>query len=159
MTLRLALALCALTTPALAQTEIAVDVTYGTYELDSDTLPDIQAEMNAEGPNGFPAYTTWYVNWTADCQITVTGTITLPDLGPDTDLTPEDEATFRTMLENLEAHEYSHVAFGIAFAEEVQAMDCQGGTATVLQEYLAEERQYDADTEHGRTEGAWLLDQ
>ena len=38
-----------LTTPALAQSAIDVDVTYSTYEIDSDTLPDIQAEMNLEG--------------------------------------------------------------------------------------------------------------
>ncbi len=143
--------------PALAQSDIAVDVTYYSYELDSDTLPDIQAEMNLEGPNGFPAYTTWYVNWTAACELSVTGSITLPDLCPDADLTDEDEATFRDMLQNLEEHEYNHVEFGIAFAEEVQAMGCQGDTAAVLQEYLAEERLYDADTNHGETEGAWLI--
>ena len=134
-------------------------MTYGTYELDSDTLPDLQAEMNAEGPNGFPAYTTWQVNWTAACELTVTGTITLPDLGPDADLTAADEATFRTMLANLEDHEYNHVEMGIGFARDVQAMGCRGDTSALLQEWLAEERQYDADTEHGRTEGAWLLDQ
>ena len=159
MTLRLALALCALATPALAQSEIEVDVTYGSYELDGDTLRDLWVEMQNEGPNGFAAYTTWYVNWTGACEITVTGSIVLPDLGPDADLTPEDEAAFRTMLENLEAHEYNHIEFGIGFAEEVRDMGCLGDTATVLQEWLAEERQYDADTEHGRTEGAWLIDE
>ena len=148
--------LLALATPALAQSDIDVDITYGTYELDSDTLPDIVAEMNLEGPNGFPAYTTWYIEWTAACDLTVTASITLPDLGPDADLTPEDEATFRTMLENLEAHERNHVDFGLGYAREVQQMGCQGDTATPLQEWLAEERQYDIDTEHGRTEGAWL---
>ncbi len=145
-----------LCSPTLAQTEIPVDVTYEAYEVGGDTLPDIQAAMNAQGPYGFPAYTTWYVNWTAECEVTVTASITLPDLGPDADLSPQDEATFRTMLENLEDHEYNHVEFGIAYAEEVKAMGCRGDTASLLQEYLAEERQYDADTEHGRTEGAWL---
>ena len=48
MTIR-ALALLLLPLPALAQSDIAVDVTCSTYELDSDTLPDIQAEMNLEG--------------------------------------------------------------------------------------------------------------
>ena len=62
------------------------------------------------------------------------------------------------MLENLEDHEYNHVEFGIAYATEVQAIGCRGDTASLLQDYLAEERQYDADTEHGRTEGAWLID-
>ncbi|MGQ0564712.1 MAG: DUF922 domain-containing protein [Gemmobacter sp.] len=144
--------------PALSQTDIAVDVTYEAYELDSDTLPDIQAEMNLEGPYGFPAYTTWAVTWTAACEISVTATIIQPDLGLDADLSEEDEQTFRTVLENLEAHEENHIAFGMGFAEEVQEMGCQGDTATVLQEWLAEERQYDIDTEHGRTEGAWLID-
>ena len=152
---KLALALALLPLPALAQSDIDVDVTYSTYELDSDTLPDIQAEMNAIGPYGFPAYTTWYVNWTAACDLTVTASIILPDLGLDADLSPEDEATFRTMLENLEAHEYNHVELGVGYAEEVQAMGCRGDTASLLQEYLAEERQY--DTDHGRTEGAWLI--
>jgi predicted secreted Zn-dependent protease len=152
------LLLCAalLPLPALAQSDIEPDITYDYYELDSDTLPDLQAEMNLEGPYGFPAYTTWNVTWTAACEMTVTGSITLPDLGPDADLSPDDEATFRTMLENLETHERHHVDFGVGYAEEVQAMGCRGDTATPLQEWLAEERQYDTDTDHGRTEGAWL---
>jgi predicted secreted Zn-dependent protease len=145
--------------PALAQSDISVDITYASYELDSDTLPDIQAEMNLEGPYGFPAYTTWQVNWTAACEISVTAQITLPALGPDADLSEEDETTFLTMLENLEEHEENHVDFGLGFAREVQEMGCRGDTAAVLQEWLAEERQYDADTEHGRTEGAWLIDE
>ncbi len=150
-----------LTAPALAQSEVDVDVdvTYESYEVGGDTLPEVQAEMNAEGPNGFPAYTTWYVNWTAACELSVTATIVLPDLGPDANLSDEDEAAFRTMLENLEEHEYNHVEFGIGFAEEVRDMGCRGDTAGVLQEWLADERAYDATTEHGRTEGAWLIDE
>jgi predicted secreted Zn-dependent protease len=149
--------LCAgVATPVLAQSAIEPDITYDFYELDSDTLPELQAEMNLEGPNGFPAYTTWYVNWTTDCEVTVTATITLPDLGPDANLTPQDRETFRAMLESLETHEENHVEFGIGFAEDVRDMGCQGDTAAVLQEWLAEERQYDTTTNHGETEGAWL---
>jgi predicted secreted Zn-dependent protease len=150
------MALALLPVPALAQSDIAVTTTYATYEINSDTLPDIRTEMNLEGPYGYPAYTSWQVNWTAACEITVTAQITLPDLGPDADLTPEDEAEFRRMLENLEEHEENHIDFALGVAREVQAMGCRGDTATVLQEWLAEERQYDIDTDHGRTEGAWL---
>jgi predicted secreted Zn-dependent protease len=148
--------LVALASPALSQSAIEPDITYDFYELDGDTLPDLVSDMSIEGPNGFPAYTTWQVNWTADCELTVTANITLPDLGPDAYLTADDEASFYTMLENLAWHEMNHVEIGVAYAEAVKAMDCQGDTTGLLQEYLAEERQYDIDTEHGRTEGAWL---
>lgn len=153
----LAFTLALLATPALAQDDIAVDVTYQSYEVGGDDLYEIQAAMNAEGPYGFPAYTTWNVKWTAACEISVTATIVLPDLGPDADLSEEEEATFHIMLENLEEHENNHVEFGIGFARDVQGMGCRGDTASVHQEWLAEERNYDADTEHGRTEGAWLI--
>jgi predicted secreted Zn-dependent protease len=153
------LALALLASPALAQDEITAEITYGSYELDGDSLPALQAEMNLEGPYGYPAYTTWYVNWTAACEISVTATIILPDLGPGADLTAADEAAFREMLGNLEDHEENHVDFALGFAREVQAMGCRGDTAAVHQEWLAEERQYDTTTEHGRTEGAWLLDE
>jgi predicted secreted Zn-dependent protease len=156
--IRVFAALLAALAPAHAQDGITVTTTYDSYELEADTLPELQTEMNLEGPFGFPAYTTWRVEWTAECQITVTATITLPALGPEADLSPEDAATFHSMLENLEEHEENHIDFALGFARDVQEMDCRGDTASVLQEWLAEERQYDIDTEHGRTEGAWLID-
>jgi len=149
-------ALCPL--PALAQSDIALVVSYTVYELSGDTLPEIWDEMNQNGPKGYAAYTTWYVNWTADCTLSVSASITLPELGDDAYLSEEDEEAFLTMLSNLEDHELTHVGIGYAFAEAVQAMECQGDTDAVLQEHLEMERQYDRDTEHGRTEGAWLID-
>ncbi len=154
-----ALALVLLASPVLAQDEIEAEITYQFYELDSDSLPGLQAEMNLEGPYGYPAYTTWQVNWTAACELSVSATIVLPDLGPDAKLTGEEEAIFREMLDNLEDHEENHVDFALGFAREVQEMGCRGDTAAVHQEWLAEERQYDRTTEHGRTEGAWLIDE
>ena len=35
-------------------------------------------------------------------------------------------------------------------------MGCRGDTATLLQEWLADERQYDIDTEHGRILHRWM---
>jgi hypothetical protein len=112
--------------------------------------------MGANGPKGFWAYTTWNVNWTSDCQTSVMASITLPELADDADLDDEEIAEFERMLEALTAHELQHVDFGIEFADEVSTDNCPINSDELLQPYLAAERAFDADTEHGRTQGVYL---
>lgn len=153
--LALAGALAFLTSPALAE-GIDVDVTYETYELSADTLRDLWAEIEAEGPSGFAAWTTWYVNWTAECDLSVTATIILPELAPDAFLSDVEALEFERMVNALRSHELGHVQMGVGFAEDVQAAGCQGDTDAIHAEWLAAERAYDEDTNHGQTQGAWL---
>jgi predicted secreted Zn-dependent protease len=144
-----------LAAPALAQ-DIDVDVTYETYQLSADTLRDIWAEIEAEGPGGFSAWTSWQVNWTAECELSVTATITLPELSADAYLSDVEVLEFERMVNALESHELGHVQMGVGFAEDVQAAGCQGDTDAIHEDWLAAERAYDTDTNHGQTQGAWL---
>lgn len=144
-----------LATPALAE-GIDVDVTYETYPLSADTLRDLWAEVEAEGPNGYAAWTAWNVNWTAECELSVTATITLPELAADAYLTDVEALEFERMVNALQAHELGHVQMGVGFAEDVQAAGCQGETDAIHEDWLAAERAYDGDTNHGQTQGAWL---
>lgn len=148
------LALC--TGGALADTMDDADVTLNTYFVEGDTLADVQADMDANGPSGFWAYTTWNVNWNGDCETTVTADVTLPRLGPGTNLSDEDVAEFDRMLAALQAHELQHVDIGLAYAADIEDKSCPDNSDAILQPYLEQERAFDVETEHGRTQGVYL---
>lgn len=148
--------LACLAAPVLAQDDIAVDLTYESYVITGTTLAELEAAMLADGPNRYWAYTTHRVTWTADCEVTVTATIILPELDPDADLYDADIAEFDRMIEALDAHELGHVDFGIGFAEEVQAMNCDLDVAATQAPWTEAEAQYDIDTEHGYADGVYL---
>ena len=148
--------LIALSAPAMADTTDDADITFHSYAVDGDSLSEIQDTMFRDGPRGFWAYTTWNVTWTADCETTVTGDITLPELGPAADLYDADIAEFDRMAEALLAHELQHVDFGVAYAAEIADQGCPANSDEILQPYLDEERAFDADTQHGYTTGVYL---
>lgn len=148
--------LIALMAPAIADTADDADVTFHSYAVAGESLAEIEDAMGRDGPRGFWAYTTWNVTWTADCETTVTGDITLPELGPEADLYDEDIAEFDRMSEALLAHELQHVDFGIAYAAEIEQLGCPANSDEILQPYLEEERAFDADTQHGYTTGVYL---
>ena len=146
----------ALSTAALADIFDDADITIDTYEVTGSSLAEVQDAMTSDGPKGFWAYTTWNVSWTGDCETSVTGQITLPELAEDADLTDEEIAEFDRMRDALEAHELEHVGFGVAFAEEVAEAGCPANANEMLEPWLQQERDFDEETEHGRTQGVYL---
>jgi len=148
--------LIALAVPGIAETTDDADITFNSYEVTGETLAEIKDAMARDGPRGFWAYTTWRVTWTANCETTVTGDITLPELSPDADLTDDDIAEFDRMAEALLAHELQHVDFGIAYAADVADQGCPANFDEILQPYLEDERSFDAETEHGYLQGVYL---
>jgi predicted secreted Zn-dependent protease len=142
--------------PVHADTEDQADIEWSYYTVSGSSLAEVQDQMSEDGPKGFWAYTTWYVNWTGDCQTTVKASITLPELADDADLYDEEIAEFERMLAALRAHELQHVDFGIEFAQEVEESGCPLNSDAILQPYLAAERAFDAETEHGRLQGVYL---
>ena len=148
--------LIALAAPVFAETTDDADITFNSYEVTGETLAEVKAAMGRDGPRGFWAYTTWSVTWTANCETTVTGDITLPELSPDADLTDDDIAEFDRMAEALLAHELQHVDFGIAYAADIADQGCPANSDEILQPYLDEERSFDAETEHGYLQGVYL---
>lgn len=142
--------------------------------------------LNAASPireNGrtFHAYTKWYVSWRfrwnesvdGSCRISsvatrVDGHMTLPRLNGGA---AEQRRAFATYLAALRTHEMGHYAFAQQAGREIDAKilslpqmrSCaslesaaNGLGHRVLNEHTAREKQYDASTGHGRTQGAWL---
>lgn len=155
MLLRSAAVLAALAAgPACAQ-DFPEDITYDSYIVDGSTLAEVADDMAANGPRGFWAYTTWQVNWTDSCDVSIEGRITLPELAEDSELSDDDVATFDTMLEALTLHEEGHIDFARGFAADAANAGCDPAD-DVLEDWLQRERDYDAETDHGRTQGVTL---
>ncbi|MFV9683479.1 DUF922 domain-containing protein [Pseudomonas sp. NY15367] len=131
----------------------------------------------------FHAYTRWQVQWNfwwreqrdGRCQIDLTrtqlhATITLPRLdGGDT----QQRQRFQQYLSALREHELGHYRIGQAAAAEIDAallttpeypscaelqQQANRRANAVLQQHVERERNYDRETGHGRTQGAWLTE-
>ncbi|MES2820504.1 MAG: DUF922 domain-containing protein [Pseudomonadota bacterium] len=175
--------LLALASPALAEVNEQLDYEY--YAADADAYETVREALAAATPirSGgkiFHGYTRWHINWRfrwkqadGECYITrvdtrLTSTITLPELEGGT---AKQREAFDRYLEALEEHELGHYAFGQEAAETIDAemadMDalrsCKALEAAanelaqgILADYVKDEKRYDIDTDHGRTQGARL---
>ena len=128
----------------------------------------------------FHAYTKWHVDWKfwwdrdhgAACRITsvrtsLTALITLPKLVGGNSA---QRLEFERYVLALKQHESGHYEIGKDAAHEIDreilslsATDCSTLEKTanqkatrILERYKEKERTYDADTKHGKTQGAWL---
>lgn len=142
--------------PVSAFTLDDADITVTTYQVAGNTLAEIERSMAERGPNGFWAYTTWNVNWTGGCALTVKAEIIMPELGPDTNLSASDIAEFARMTEALYAHEMLHVENGVAAADEVESQGCPTDTSDIFATYNQADIDLDAETDHGFTQGVYL---
>jgi predicted secreted Zn-dependent protease len=133
-----------------------------------------------EGGERFDGHTDWHVAWsyryapTADgCKFTeigikITATITLPrwaGAGTSSALAKK----WQSYNAALRVHEDGHYSHGVRAAEEIkslgQSLRTSGGcsalaklfddqAASILEKYRMADAAYDADTKHGRTQGA-----
>lgn len=146
----------------------------------------LQSILNAASPihkdgKVYFGNTDWHVQWNmwwsegagGSCRITrakarISATIVLPKL---VNATVVQQNRFDTLAAALRVHELGHYAIGKKAAADIERgilamapMDtCAALKAAAdelavetLDQYRAVERQYDADTDHGRTQGAWL---
>lgn len=173
--LLLALALPAGAVPPVVETE----TTY--YTVDGETAQEIRRDMNQKRSGKWDAYTKWYVKWrffwreTKDeCTIKRVKThvdvqFTLPRLATPTRANADAKRRWRRYYDALIAHENGHRDFGVNAATEIgeallainsepscdelkRAANALG--YRILDRYIAEEKQYDIDTNHGMNEGA-----
>lgn len=142
--------------PALADIYDEAEIEVTPYEVTGASLDEVQEDMEANGPNGFWAYTSWNTRWDGQCNITVTARITMPELAEDAPLSDDDRAEFERMADALLDHELGHVRFGVAFGDEVRAAGCPRDTKATHQRWLQQERDYDDETGHGLQQGAYL---
>ena len=180
----LLICLLILTKTSSAEIDASVNYSYYTaYGDDNNTLLQIlnKATPILEDNQRYHGHTKWNVSWNyhwfeqADgrCKITdvktvVTGSILLPQL---LNANIEQNAAFERFLSALREHELGHYAISkeagskideyITSLPEMPSCKILEKTANefsyqTLDEYRAKEKQYDADTEHGKTQGAWL---
>ncbi len=181
-----ALLLLGLALPGGAAAEVREQLVTNEYAVGGDpSVPLLQlldrASPIREGGKTFHGYTKWTVNWRfrwrddagAGCRIAgnitqIDGRMTLPRLvGGSAD----QRQRFETYLQALRQHEMGHFAIAKQAGREIDAgilalppmRDCTSLDAAanalgyrVLDQHLAREKQYDASTGHGRTQGAWL---
>ncbi|QMV64561.1 DUF922 domain-containing protein [Pseudomonas berkeleyensis] len=142
-----------------------------------------QASPIHENGQVFHAYTRWKVQWNfwwreqrdGRCQIDLTRTllnasITLPRLGGGD---AQQRQRFEQYLSALREHELGHYRIGQAAAAEIDAallatpeypscaelqQQANQRANAILQRYAEQEWQYDQQTGHGRSQGAWLQD-
>jgi predicted secreted Zn-dependent protease len=165
--------------------EVLETLRYDYYEVIAHPHQTLLSALNRSSPvlidrQKFHAYTKWHVDWKfwwdrdqgAACRITsvqtsLTVSITLPKLVGGNS---EQRLEFERYISALKQHESGHYEIGKDAAQEIDreilsfsATDCstlekaanEKATHT-LGRYKEKERTYDADTKHGKTQGAWL---
>ena len=164
---------------------VTENLTYRFYDVQFAKGKSISAAILAASPirdggRTFHGYTKWQLSWrftwrenSATCTIdkvntTVTALITLPNF-----ISPPAQAkdALKEYLIALRQHELGHFELAKDAAEridaEIRAQPAMPScklleTAAnergnrLLEEVRRKEKQYDADTQHGKTQGAWL---
>lgn len=169
---------------ALAEVSESLDYRY--YTAAPRPNESLLSALNHASPireNGrtFHGYTKWHVSWrfrwhqepSGRCAITsthteVSGLIDLPQLKGGT---TAQKAAFERYIPALREHELGHYRIGRDAAVQIDheilrlppMHNCQAleqaandGAHRTLARFQQQERDYDARTGHGRTQGAWL---
>lgn len=179
------LALLGAVAPAAAAVGENLDTDYYEVRADTRrNLLALLNEASPIRVNGqvFHAYTSWNVRWRfywheqadgrcaiARTRIDLTGKMTLPRLAGSADRPQEQD--FNGYVTALRTHELGHYQFGKEAARAIdqalqglpQMASCKAlervanrSAREILDSHTARERQYDIDTGHGKTQGAWL---
>lgn len=180
------LLLCLLIIMQTASAEVSENLEYIYYTANADSNRSLLGILNKASPirvdnHIFHGYTDWYVKWNyrwfeqpdGRCKITrvttkFTSSIKLPELvgarSPQADL-------FAEYLSALRVHELGHYNIGKEAANTIdrgiaslpEMSSCKELEATAndfgyrtLDKYREKEKQYDASTAHGKSQGAWL---
>ena len=150
----------------------------------SKDLPSALDRATPINENGrtFYGYTHWQVHWTFRFWTTTDGTCTLQQVNttvnvdytlPQLANTVNDEATlaaFQRYILALKEHEHGHAKNGMDAANEVEstltgmsAASCPAAESManekgqgILRKYSQRDKDYDEQTQHGRTQGAVL---
>ena len=146
-------------------------------------LRDAMNAKRPVGKDGRPhdAVTSWFVRWTytttggsPGCavkafNVSLDLAMTLPQWTNESDATPQLLEHWRTYYAALVKHEEGHKAIGTSAAADIRdagsrlssepscselAKAVEKMTGEMLERYRQREREYDRDTDHGRTQGA-----
>jgi predicted secreted Zn-dependent protease len=136
-----------------------------------------------EGGRRYFAYTEWELTWTytldeaesgcrfASFDVRAAVTMTLPRWTPGDDASPELRERWDRFLSALETHERGHGRIATEAARSIEAAvatlepsatcdrlerEAEATAMEKVERYRLRERQYDEETNHGRTQGARL---
>ena len=167
---------------AAADAELTAEISYDYYDFDQTGEVDLAAALNAATPfSPYFAYTGWTLRWQlhfengagaecriADSAVVLEVTVTLPDAQGSALVESTRHSHFFTQVRR---HEQGHVdiARGAADALDValrrlKVMNSCAALETranklgndLVERARRADARYDEQTEHGRTQGAWL---
>ncbi|MEQ9260200.1 MAG: DUF922 domain-containing protein [Roseovarius sp.] len=125
---------------------------WASYNVNGRTSAELLSQMKQRGPNGFWAYTNWYVRWSANCKVDVEISYTMPKHTNPGSMPADVKARWDRMNAALAAHERKHGQHGINAARELVATSCKNGNA-VIAKWAEQDKVLDKRTRHGETEG------
>ena len=170
----------------MANAEPEVSEKFDYYSIYPVSVSDLGRAMDAATPiheegRTFRGHTHWYVNWhfwwdqrEGRCTINrVQATVDIQYIMPQltSSVNAETRAAFQRYDDALITHEKGHARHGIDAAREVEnklmgissAINCQITESIandtgkqILQKYNQQDVVYDRETNHGRTQGAFL---
>jgi predicted secreted Zn-dependent protease len=147
------------------------------YDITGSTEDELRAQLNTLGPVGYDGYkgdatTEWFIRWNwpgygsstcdlAAADISYEIKVVFPRWTPTTDASPDLIAKWATYTKVLAEHEKGHVDSVLknfpAVVDAIKGATCETADS-VGNEFLNELRQfdveYDAETQHGATQGA-----
>jgi predicted secreted Zn-dependent protease len=165
----------------------SVTPTYSYYSVTGNSAEELEDSLRQNGPRDELgavrfAYTDWTVKWnwkrqddgTIDLrsvQLTCLATILLPKVDSREGWTPDLSLAWDAFVERTRHHELNHVGHVEQLAPRildrldqvatqlgrVSAKRAESIVADVIAQIRAKDREYDATTRHGRTEGTWKI--
>lgn len=148
-----AMASLAWTVPVLSKPSISTNTTY--YEVSGQTGAELRRQMGALGPEGYWAYTEWWVEWSRSCQLSVTIDYTMPKLADRNTLPAGLLQKWDIMIAALIAHEEQHGQHGIEAAMEIERKGCNGAYQ-IIRFWNNQDILFDRETDHGAHQGVTL---
>jgi predicted secreted Zn-dependent protease len=139
---------------AVADPSISVRTTY--YPIAGTTSAELRSQMKALGPQGYWAYTRWYVRWTGDCRLSVEISYTYPRWTNQDKAPAALRSAWKDMMAHLKSHEEGHGQHGRNAAQEIEKSRCKGDPKSITRKWADQDKVYDAQTNHGRNQGVVL---
>lgn len=127
-----------------------------TYSIRGKSSAELRAQMAANGPEGWWAYTQWYVRWTGDCQVSLSIDYTMPKWENENAAPANLRTSWNRMIAKLWAHEQGHGRHGIEAAKEIIKSGCNGNPRDITDKWAEQDRVYDRETNHGVNQGVSL---
>jgi len=128
------------------------------YDIAGSTAEELKDAMAQNGPHGYWAYTTWYVRWSASCEISVQINYTMPRWLDRDAAAPALREEWDRMMKNLWRHERGHAEHGFKAASEIEASHCAGDPHRITDKWAEEDKVFDEKTDHGARQGVRLPD-